>query len=255
MLKSLLQVPQDIIDKIDFASKPKAHELKLVKELCTILKPFEDATNISQGQNVVTSSEVIVCVRSLREQLQKPSEMFNCRLLTVLDTSLERRLSKYEDMEVFQLAATLDPCYKLDWCMDEEFDNIRDILIKKAEDIASRIIPEDGPPPAKRARPGLGFMKDRSQSSSEAVGTLFEINNYLSHPCMPDDTNILLFWKDNEKKYPTLARLASIYLAILASSALVERIFSISGKIFRPERCSLSDSLFQNLMFIRCNEN
>ena len=112
-------------------------------------------------------------------------------------------------------------------------------LIKKAEDIASRIIPEDGPTPAKQARPGLGFMKDRSQSSSEAVGTLFEINNYLFHPCMPDDANILLFWKDNKKKYPTLARLASIYLAIPAFSAPVERIFSISGKIFRPECCSL----------------
>ena len=98
-------------------------------------------------------------------------------------------------------------------------------------------------------------MKDRSQSSSGAVGTLFEINNYPFHPCMPDDTNILLFWKDNKKKYPALARLASIYLAIPASSAPVQRIFSISGKIFRPEHCSLSDSLFQNLMFIRCNEH
>ena len=38
------------------------------------------------------------------------------------------------------------------------------------------------------------------------------------------------------EKYPALAR-----------------IFSISGKIFRPERCSLSDALFQNLMFIRYN--
>ena len=163
------------------------------------LEAIEDATNISQGQNVVMSSEVIVCVHSLKEQLQKHSEMFNCRLLTALDTSLERRLSKYEDMEVFQLAATLDPRYKLDWCMDEEFDNIRDILIKKAEDIASHIIPEDGPPPAKRARPGLGFMKDRSQSSSEAVGILFEINDYLSHPCMPGDTNIYYFGKTTKR--------------------------------------------------------
>ncbi len=188
-MRSLLHIPQNIIDKIDFAIKLKAHELKLVKELCTILKPFEEATIISQGENVITSSEVIVCVRSLREQLEKLSEEFSCRLLTALQASLESRLSKYEDMEVFQLAATLDPRYKLDWCADDEVENIKRILVGKAEEIASGNVPEpqDGrPPPAKRARPGLGLMKDRYQSSSVAVGTLFEINDYLSHPCMPE---------------------------------------------------------------------
>ena len=48
MLRSILQVPQDIMD---FTNKPKAHEIKIMQDLCAILKPFEVATNTSQGQN------------------------------------------------------------------------------------------------------------------------------------------------------------------------------------------------------------
>ena len=107
----------------------------------------------------------------------------------------------------------------------------------------------------KRARPGLEFMKDRSRTTqSHQVGLSFEIKEYFSLPCIPDDDNILGSWKSSRDKYSTLTRLAAIYLATHASSAPVERIFSIGGKIFRPERCRLNNDLFQTLMFIRCND-
>ena len=43
-------------------------------------------------------------------------------------------------------------------------------------------------------------------------------------------------------------------LQIPASSGPVERLFSIAGKVFRPDRCRLTDEMFAKLMFIRCNE-
>uniref|UniRef100_A0A1X7TYX7 HAT C-terminal dimerisation domain-containing protein n=1 Tax=Amphimedon queenslandica TaxID=400682 RepID=A0A1X7TYX7_AMPQE len=86
-------------------------------------------------------------------------------------------------------------------------------------------------------------------------GPDFEVSSYLASPCLPEEDDVLEFWKSNEATYPTLAKIASTYLAFPASSAAVERIFSIAGKIFRPERCSLSDKLFKDLMFVRCNEN
>ena len=33
----------------------------------------------------------------------------------------------------------------------------------------------------------------------------------------------------------------------------VERLFSIAGKVFRPDRCRLKDEMFERLMMIRCN--
>ena len=76
-------------------------------------------------------------------------------------------------------------------------------------------------------------MKDRSRTTqSHQVGLSFEIKEYFSLPCIPDDDDILGFWKSSRDKYRTLARLAATYLATPASSAPVERIFSIGGKIF-----------------------
>ena len=59
------------------------------------------------------------------------------------------------------------------------------------------------------------------------------------------------FWKEHQ--YQVLAKLAKEVLAVPASSAPVERLFSIAGKVFTPERCRLTDSRFEQLMFIRCN--
>ena len=41
---------------------------------------------------------------------------------------------------------------------------------------------------------------------------------------------------------------------IPASSAPVERLFSIAGKVFHPNRCCLKNKTFEELMFIRCNQ-
>lgn len=96
MLRRVLNVPSDIMDKIDFANKPTAHEIKLMYDLCAILKPFEKATNASKGQNVVYSSQVIIIIRTLREELDMQSRDYNCRLLSTLKHSVDSRLSKYE---------------------------------------------------------------------------------------------------------------------------------------------------------------
>ena len=37
-------------------------------------------------------------------------------------------------------------------------------------------------------------------------------------------------------------------------SAPVEQLFSVAGKVFRPERCRLKDETFYRLMFIHCND-
>ena len=55
--------------------------------------------------------------------------------------------------------------------------------------------------------------------------------------------------------FPWLSTLAMKYLAAPVSSAPVERIFSVGGKIFPPDRCCLLDTTFQHLMFIKLNRH
>ena len=79
-----------------------------------------------------------------------------------------------------------------------------------------------------------------------------EIACYLKAQRRPQDDCPLDYWR-NETRFPTVKSLAEINLPVLASSAPVQRLFSQAGRIFRTDRCSLSDDNFQRLMNIRSN--
>jgi hypothetical protein len=60
-----------------------------------------------------------------------------------------------------------------------------------------------------------------------------ELTSYLAEPKASFLLPTLTWWKSSEVKYPCLSALAKIYLAIPASSATVERLFS-RASIVRP---------------------
>ena len=62
------------------------------------------------------------------------------------------------------------------------------------------------------------------------------------------------FWRTHEKVFPALALLAKKYLSVQASSAAVERMFSISGHIFSLKRRRLGIKFFSLLVLLKLNE-
>ena len=66
-------------------------------------------------------------------------------------------------------------------------------------------------------------------------------------------TNPLEWWKMNEKTYPHIACLARSYLAIPATSAPSERIFSRAGRLLTVKRASMSSDIAQRMMIISEN--
>ena len=252
-----------------------AHERNILEDLVEILTPFQEATDFTQGANVVTSSFVIPCIRGLRRSLETLSVTFNSRTLTALT---DRRMAKYESRELFMLASTLDPRFKLKWCTDDDKQQkVKSVLLQKArclqvismditsttQEKAPQVVEIDTsssePLPKKRKQEpskllSYLFSEDNTSSTSKSLNSLeAEISRYFSEPCLPEQGDPLDFWKEHSTIYPKLSTLACRYLSIPASSGPVERLFSIGGKFYRPERCRLSDSVFEKLMNIKCN--
>ena len=95
---------------------------------------------------------------------------------------------------------------------------------------------------------------DSDEEDTEIIYTdESELKEYLLKPTIPGNSNPLGFWKDHADTYPKLAVLAMKHLAVPASSASVERLFSIAGKVFRPNRYNISDKIFETLMFLSSN--
>ena len=113
-----------------------------MKDLIEILSPFEEATNIAQIENKVSSSLVIPCIRGLRIKLHFLCTKYSNSLLTSLADSLEHRLSVYECEELYTIACTLDPRFKLKWCKSEsERSYQRGVLLSKMPSIDATILP------------------------------------------------------------------------------------------------------------------
>ena len=97
------------------------------------------------------------------------------------------------------------------------------------------------------------FMDESRSNRSEPRHQKRELQEYLEEPCVDEEMNPLTYWIQNQSVYPSLSVIAQRVLGIPSSSAAVERLFSIAGKVFRPERCRLTDCTFNKLMFVKCN--
>lgn len=93
-----------------------------------------------------------------------------------------------------------------------------------------------------------------SQTSTELDAQLEFYFIRFSSKNAPTDSDERLFW-DGTADFPLLKEIAISVLSIPATSAPVERIFSIAGNILAEERLRLSDSNLENQIMIRVNKN
>jgi hypothetical protein len=62
--------------------------------------------------------------------------------------------------------------------------------------------------------------------------------------------NILMWWKLHAMRFPYLSRLARRYLTMPATSASVERLFSVAGQVVTVKRARLHPSTVTLLVFL-----
>jgi hypothetical protein len=81
-----------------------------------------------------------------------------------------------------------------------------------------------------------------------------ELENYINSSLNFDiNSPILLFWEQNQTKYPRLYRIARRLLSIPATNLSSERNFSAAGLTLTDHRSNLSPDNVNHLLFIRSN--
>ena len=83
----------------------------------------------------------------------------------------------------------------------------------------------------------LNMINRQVQSSAENI-EFDEIDTYLN-TSNDINANPLLWWKENQNKYPTLSLIAKDYLSIQATSVAAEQAFSVAGNTITPIRNKL----------------
>ena len=95
------------------------------------------------------------------------------------------------------------------------------------------------------------YVKRRKRARTSLYRT--ELDHYLGEEVLPRsaDFDILLWWKLNDIKYPTLQEIAKDVLAIPITSVASESAFSTSGNILSPHRSRLHWTTLEALMCAR----
>jgi len=97
------------------------------------------------------------------------------------------------------------------------------------------------------------------EESNNQSSVLIELEMYIAERRVPEPSPsnhtfscALNFWKENEKKYKRLSKLARKFFSISPSSAEPERIFSnLTHLLDNPRRANLTDDSIADLMDIR----
>ena len=69
MIKSVLNIPEDKLNKAEGANKISSYERKLLSELCCILDPIEFATVLVQKEKCVSASLPITEIIGLKHDV------------------------------------------------------------------------------------------------------------------------------------------------------------------------------------------
>lgn len=80
-----------------------------------------------------------------------------------------------------------------------------------------------------------------------------ELNRYKLVPQISPTRDPLKWWADNALKFPVLATIALRYLAIPATSAASERLWSVASQIITKSRTQLDGHIVSDLMFLKEN--
>jgi hypothetical protein len=169
-------------------------------------------------------------------------------LVDALLTGLERRFGHFFNVEHFQLAAVLHPQFKFNWLGKSEKDlKLRKTLISKVEVLLQDLTV---PTNTKETTPTeshdfYASLRQSTEYQQPLSNGNIELTKYLNEKTTSDIQSL--------NSFPNLKTLFCKYNAGIPSSAAVERLFSLGGRVLTPTRTLLSDTHFEMIVFLKSN--
>lgn len=240
-------------------------DIAVLESINAALKPVAEFTDVLSNEKVVTASSVKPVLSLLTNDLLDPSpedseltKKLKVKMIAVLE-------DKYKDLEggkMMSKATTLDPRYR-NSCEAEE---IRDELIEEIMQMPDNTQAEEAldagegtsvaPPTVKKMNLGQLLGKRKAKATipiPKRARADEELTRYLQEETIDANDDPLVWWRNNEARYPLLAAVAKKYLCICATSTPSERVFSAAGNIVTPMRSSLKPDNVNMLVFLSKN--
>ncbi|PLW57257.1 hypothetical protein PCANC_02428 [Puccinia coronata f. sp. avenae] len=262
-------------------SQPEASKYSLTKakwekveQMIEFLEPLHKVTNILCGSQYPTLSMSLPIYISLVKNIYQVRSQYDLAQLIPAADEMIKKITKYLILALEKpapiCAMILDPRIKLCYFKkNESFLSAHSISKLTAKDALttfkleakrfdqspSRMNPTSSQGTSgrktKKAKPMSAIESDVWGESTVANDLNDKIRQYIAEVKEPSHTNILYYWANHTKVYPSLSEMAKCFLAIPATSAPSERVFSKSKTIFGSQRHSLSSSSVEHLLCVK----
>jgi len=89
--------------------------------------------------------------------------------------------------------------------------------------------------------------------NNSTVGSIIEIDKYLSENLLNHQEDLLKWWSDRQKLYPRLYEMVLRRICVPATSVPSERVFSKAGLVLNAKRPRLTTDKVEKILFIQSN--
>lgn len=241
---------------------PTWQDFDVMDSILAALAPLRDMTDLLSGESHVTISAVRPLIQHLSSTVlghKDGDSALSKEIKTRVNNDLQRRYSSDEINQLISVCSVIDPRFKLSSVDSSEHTCIKESIKAEMEALSSSSNVQEGDagseqPLPKKPKYGLSqILGNYATSSTTQMTTSTELDMYLQLPNEDIDSSPLSWWKSNEKKFPSLSKVAMKYLCICATSVASERLFSTGGDIVTPSRSCLKPQRVDQLVFLAKN--
>lgn len=269
MLKRLIELRQGITEVCEEQRIHCVSNWRILIDLVTVLEPFANMIDYLQGQTYVTIAQALPCIDELLEHLE---EQENKGVLPTLCGQIKSEI-KRRFKDFLSLESGLNPTYIIAAALHPTLARLQNKdrltyahqalvrFMRSESNGTSETEPRDNPTViTEEIEEDLSCVKlfphlkkKLLEGNPDVTATVTsveeEVTKYFKELCtFRGVKDPLQFWEQKRPEFPQLSDFALDVLAIPASSAAVESVFSVAGHSTSGRRHSLTVNLEREVM-------
>lgn len=233
-------------------------EIEQLKEIMNILGTLEAVTKEISGEKYVTASTVIPMVHCLKDKL------INTVTHNVVATSLknavlkecQKRFGEIENSYILAVSTLLDPRFKKMHFKDplacaDAVKHLQELMQKEPAAKETVSVAANTQPTTSIWSMHRNMLQKYQETASTSDTRQDEVSLFLRSPPCDFDKKPLEIWDAQATSYPELAKFATKFLTIVATSVPSERLFSKAGQTLTQQRNRLKGKNLSQLLFLQ----